>query len=120
LATKFPVLLILDVYHRSQIPDPNFFHPGSQILDPNIFHPGSEMFPSRILDPGSASKNLSILTKNKWFLSSQKYDPSFPLRIRIPDLEPDFSPIPDPYPVCAKKTSPYILFKHYLSIFTVF
>jgi hypothetical protein len=34
----------------------------------------------------------------KWFLSSQKYDPCFPSRIRIPDLDPDFLPIPDPEP----------------------
>jgi hypothetical protein len=59
--------------------------------------PGSEVFPSRILDPGCALKNLSILTK-KWFLSSQKYDPSFPSQIWIPDLDPDFLPIPDPNP----------------------
>jgi hypothetical protein len=49
-----------------------------------------------MLDPGSASKNLSILTKKKWFLSSQKYDPGFPSRIRIPDLNPDFLPITYP------------------------
>jgi hypothetical protein len=85
----------LNFFHpKSQILDPNIFHPGSLILDPNFFHPGSW-----ILDPGSTSKNLSILTKNKWFLSSQKYDLGFPSRIRIPDSEPDFSPIPDPDPV---------------------
>jgi hypothetical protein len=32
--------------------------------------------------------------KKKWFLSSQKYDQGFPSR--IPDLDPDFLPIPDP------------------------
>jgi hypothetical protein len=36
--------------------------------------------------------------QNKWFLSSQKYDPGFPSRIRIPDLHPDFLHIPDPDP----------------------
>jgi hypothetical protein len=51
-----------------------------------------------MLDPISASKNLSILAKKKWFLSSQKYDLGFPSRIRIPDLIPDFLPIPDPDP----------------------
>jgi hypothetical protein len=45
---------------------------------------GSEFFPSRIPDPnlfhpGSASKNVSILTRKKWFLSTQKYDPGFHL-----------------------------------------
>jgi hypothetical protein len=76
------------------IPDP-----GSEVFPSWIPDPGSKFFPSRIMDSGSASKNLSILTKNKWYLSSQKYDLGFPSRIRIPDLEPDFSPIPDPYPV---------------------
>jgi hypothetical protein len=43
---------------------------------------------------------MHIKTKNKkkWFLSPQKYDPGFPSRIRIPDLDPDFLPILDPYP----------------------
>jgi hypothetical protein len=44
---------------------------GMFIPDPNFFH------------PGSASKNLSILTPKKWFLSSRKYDPGCPFRIRI-------------------------------------
>ncbi len=89
----------------SQIPDPESKFFPSQIPDSGskyfpswIPDPGSKFFPSRILDPGSASKNLSILTK-KWFLSSQKYDPGFPPRIRIRDLDPDFLPIPDPDPV---------------------
>jgi hypothetical protein len=71
------VLRIRDVY------------PGS---DPTFFHPGSEFF--SIPDPDSASKNLSILTLKKWFLSSKKYDPGCSPRIRIPD--PDFLLIPDP------------------------
>jgi hypothetical protein len=60
--------------------------------------PGSNFFPSRIRivsiqDSGYASKNLSILTqKNKWFLSSRKYDPG----CSSPILDPDFLPIPDP------------------------
>jgi hypothetical protein len=49
---------------------------------------------SRIPDPGSASKNLSILTKIKWFLSSRKYNPG--CSSRIPDPDADFLPIPDP------------------------
>jgi hypothetical protein len=62
------------------IPNPNF-----SIPDLNFFHPGS----------ASASKNLSILTQ-KWFLSSQKYDPCCSSRIRIPDPDPDYLPITDP------------------------
>ncbi len=71
---------------------------GSKLFSSWIPDPGSEFFPSRILDPGYALKNLSILTKKKWFFSSQKYDPSFPTWIRIPDLDPDFLPILDPNP----------------------
>jgi hypothetical protein len=63
----------------------------------SIPDPGSEFFPSRIPDPnffhpGSASKNLSILTQKKLFLSSRNYDPGRSFRIqifypsRIPDL----------------------------------
>ncbi len=78
-------------FFPSQIPDP-----GSKFFASWIPDPGSEFLSSRILDPGCALKNLSILTKKKWFLSSQKYDPSFWSRIRIPDLDPDFLPIPDP------------------------
>ncbi len=97
----------------------SFADPGclSRILDP-----GSIFFPSRIPDP--ASKFFSILdpwsriwifsipdvgsrihikefryfSQKKWLLSSQKYDPGFPSRNRIPDLNPDFLPIPDPDP----------------------
>jgi hypothetical protein len=72
---------------------------GSKFFPSWIPDPGSEFFPSRVQDPGSASKNLGIFTKKKWFLSSQKYDPGFPSRIRIRDLDPDFLPIPDPDPV---------------------
>jgi hypothetical protein len=51
-----------------------------------IRDPGSDFSPSRIRiffipDPGSASKNLSILTPQKWFLSSRKYDPGCSFRI---------------------------------------
>ncbi len=59
------MLRIRDVY-----PDPNFFNPGSRI---RFFS---------IPDPGSASKNLSILTQKKWFLTSRKYDPGCSSRIR--------------------------------------
>ncbi len=76
---------------RIQDPVSKFF--PSRIRDPRF-----EFFPSRILDPWCISKSSSVLTKKKWFFSSQKYDPGFPSRIRIPDLDPDFLPIPDPYP----------------------
>jgi hypothetical protein len=80
-------------FFPSRIPDP-----GSKFFPSWIPDPGMNFFHPRMLDPGSASKNLSILTKKKWFLSSQKYDPGFPSRIRIPDLNPEFLPIPDPDP----------------------
>jgi hypothetical protein len=41
-------------------------------------YPGSEYF-----HPECASKNLNILTQEKWFLSSRKYDPGCSSRIRI-------------------------------------
>jgi hypothetical protein len=41
-------------------------------------------------------KEFKYFNKKKWFLSSKKYDPGFPSQIRIPDLDPDFLPIPDP------------------------
>ncbi len=40
-------------------------------------------------------KEFKNFNQIKWFLSSQKYDQGFPSRIRIPDLDPDFLPIPD-------------------------
>jgi hypothetical protein len=43
-------------------------------------------------------KEFKYFNQKNWFLSSQKYDLSFPSRIRIPDLDPDFLPIPDPDP----------------------
>ncbi len=52
------------------IPDPNFFHPGFRI---RIF-----------FNPGSASKNLSILTPEKWFLNS----PEIWSGLFIPDPDP--------------------------------
>ncbi len=59
---------------------------GSGMFIPD---PGSDVF-----HPGSASKNLSILTQQKWFLSSRKYDPG--CLSRIPDPDPYFLPILDP------------------------
>ncbi len=70
---------------------------GSKFFPSWIPDPRFEFFPSRALDPERISKNLIIWTK-KWFLSSQKYDPGFPSWIRIPDLDPDFLPIPHPNP----------------------
>jgi hypothetical protein len=69
---------------------------GMFITDPTFFHPGSRIRIFSIPDPGSTSKNLSILTPKKWFLSSMNYDPGCSSRIRIPDTDPDFLPIPDP------------------------
>jgi hypothetical protein len=100
LATKFPVLLIQDVYPGSWIPNPNFFHPVSQILDQNFFHPGFLIPDLNFFHPRSwipeRIKEFKYFNQKKWFLSSQKYDPSFTSRIRIPNLDPDFLPIPDP------------------------
>jgi hypothetical protein len=66
-------------------------------------YPGSDFFPSRIPDqnfsipdPGSASKNLGILTQEKWFLSSRKYDPG--CSSQIPD--PWVKKAPDPEHWC--------------------
>ncbi len=74
----------------------------SAVLRIRDVYPGSEYFPFRsriqicfIPDPGSASKNLSILTQ-KLFLSSRKYDSDCSSRIRIPDTDPNFLPIPNP------------------------
>jgi hypothetical protein len=47
-----------------------------------------------IPDPGSESKNLSILTPKKWFLSSRKYYRCCSSRIPNPDA--DFLPMPEP------------------------
>ena len=38
-----PVLRIWDVYPKSRIPDPTFFHPGSQIRPVSIPDPGSRI-----------------------------------------------------------------------------
>jgi hypothetical protein len=43
-------------------------------------------------------KEFKYFNKKKWFLSAQKYDPGFPSRIRILDLDPDYLPIQDPDP----------------------
>jgi hypothetical protein len=85
-----PILDPGSEFFPSQIPDP-----GSKFFASWIPDPGSEFFPSRILDPGCEFK---YFNQKKWFLSSQKYDPSFRSWIWIPDLDPDFLPIPDPDP----------------------
>ncbi len=79
-------------FFPSRIPDP-----WSKFFSSWIPDPGSEFFPSRMLDPRSASKNFSILTKKNGF-SALRNMPGFPSWIRIPDLNPDFLPIPDPDP----------------------
>jgi hypothetical protein len=62
--------------------------------------PGSRIQIFYIPDPGSRMriKEFKYFNQKNWFLSSQKYDLSFPSRIRIPDLDLDFLPIPDPNP----------------------
>ncbi len=87
---------------RILVPGSKFF--PSRILDPGfkffpswIPDPGSEFFPSRILDPGCRTKNLSILTKKMVSQLSEIWS-GFSIQIRIPDLDPDFLPIPDPDP----------------------
>ncbi len=62
-------------------------------------YPGSNFFSFRIRtvaipDPGYASKNLSILTPKKRFLSSRKYDPGCSSQIQMLTFYP--SRIPDP------------------------
>jgi hypothetical protein len=73
------VLRIRDVYPGSE-----FFHSGSRVI--KIPEPGS----------GYASKNIpiSIYNPEKLFRSSRKYDPGCSSRIRIPNPDLDFLPIP--------------------------
>jgi hypothetical protein len=59
--------------------------PGSEFSIPD---PGSIFFPSQIPE-------FKYFKPKQWFLNSQKYDPSCSSRIRTPDLDPDFLPIPD-------------------------
>ncbi len=78
------------------IPDPRFWIQIFSILDP-----WSRIQIFSIPDPGSRIriKEFKYFNPEKWFLSSQKYDPGFPPRIRILDPDPDFLPLPDPDPV---------------------
>ncbi len=64
---------IRDVYPGSRNPVPTFFQPVSRI---------------RI-------KEYKYFNPEIWFLNSRKYDPGCSSRIRIPDSDPDFLPIPD-------------------------
>ncbi len=80
----------------SWIPDPE-----SKFFPSPIPNPQSQFFPS--LDPGSRIhiKKFKYFNPKKWFLSSQKYDPGFPSRIRIPRIRiltfyPSQIPISDP------------------------
>jgi hypothetical protein len=86
LATKFPVLLIRDVYPGSWIPDPNFFHPVSQILDQNFFHPGSLILDLNFFHPGSwiPDAHPSILTKKNGFSALRNM-----IEFYIPDPDPE-------------------------------
>ncbi len=80
------------------IPDPgsDFFPSRIRIPDPNCLHPGSRI---RI-------KEFKYLNPKKWFISSRKYDPS--CSSRIPDLDADFLPIPDPRSRGQKGTGSWI------------
>jgi hypothetical protein len=89
------------------IPDPGSRIRMFPILDPrswiqifSILDPWSQIWIFSIPDPGSRMhiKEFKYFNQKKWFLSSQKYDPGFPSRIRIPELDPDFLPILDPDP----------------------
>ncbi len=75
------------------IPDPGFWIQIFFILDP-----WSQIQIFSIRGPGSRIriKEFKYFNPKKWFLSSQKYVPGFPSRIRIPDPDSDFLPIPDP------------------------
>ena len=76
-------------FFPSQIPDP-----GSQFFPSWIPDPRFEFFLSQSLDHGCISKNLSVLTKKNGFSALRNMIQV----IRIPDLDPDFLPIPDPDP----------------------
>jgi hypothetical protein len=62
-----------------------------EIVKKYVADPGFEFIHPR---SGSESKNLSILTPKKLFLSCRKYD--LGCSSRIPDPDPDLFPIPDP------------------------
>ncbi len=70
------VLRIRDVYPRSWIPDPNFFHPGS-----SFFRIGSRII----------HKEFIYLTQKIISKHSEIWSGFF-----IPDPDPDIVPIPDP------------------------
>ncbi len=74
--------------------------PGSWIKIFCILDPWSRIRIFSLPDPGSRMriKEFRYFNQKKWFLSYQKYDPCFGSRIRIPDLDPNFLPIPDPDP----------------------
>ncbi len=89
----------------SWIPDPGSWvrmfpipDPGSWIQIFSILDPWSQIWIFSIPDPGFRMhiKEFKYFNQKKWFFSSQKYNPGFPSRIRIPDLDPDYLPIPDP------------------------
>ncbi len=72
--------------------------PGSWIQIFSILDPRSRIWIFSSTDPGSRThiKEFKYFNQKKWFLSFQKYDQVFPSRIRIPDLDPNFLPIPEP------------------------
>jgi hypothetical protein len=96
----------------------------SSVADPGcLSDPGSDFFPSQIPDPNclhprSASKNLSILTPKKWFLSSRKYYPGCSFQILDPDA--DFLSIPDPGSMGQKGTGSRIRIRNTGKIWRLF
>ncbi len=78
------------------VADPGCF--PSRITDPNFFHPGSEFFPSRIPDPNFLHPGSRIRIKEFKYINPKKwkYDRGCLSRIRIPDPDHVFLPLPDP------------------------
>jgi hypothetical protein len=96
------VLTLLHRVHGDRLPVCNY-HCLYTVLRIRDVYPGSVFFPSRTPDPNFINpetririKEFKYLNPKKWFLSTQEYDPGCSCRIRIPDPEPDFLPIPDP------------------------
>ncbi len=81
-------------YKGTGIKDEQFLY---SLADPGYLSWIPDLESKRFPDPGSASasKNLIILTQ-KLFHRSRKYNPGCSSRIRIPDPDFDFLPIPDP------------------------
>ncbi len=88
MALPFSSRSVADPGCLSRIPGPTFFHPESRIRIRILSIP----------DPGFRIriKEFKYFNPKNCFLSSRKYDPGCSSRIRIPEPDPDFLPIPDP------------------------